>query len=94
MTNPQKTNVFLVFTNADCLECRRGATQLALLSQKMAAAREDLSEIELVTGPPKIFRVDCSKDPFLCDSFGAKYLPYMLLVQEHQVYRYNSDLER
>ena len=81
MLDPPKTNLFVLFQDYECKECRRGATELAKLA---TALGED---------QPKVARVDCHKDNHLCDTFGDKTMPFMLLISDNKIYKYNGAID-
>ena len=76
--------LFVIFTDLECRECRRGATQLA----KLANMTQD---------SPMIGRIDCMKNPDVCNVFKdkdiKKQLPYMVFISEHSLYQYQGKID-
>ena len=68
-----REDVFLIFTNSTCRECKKGASELAKLA-------------ELCFEYPKVGRVDCTHDYEACDlivnhmTSSNETFPYMLYM--------------
>lgn len=83
MDKPNETNLFIMWSDETCKECRRGISQLA----KLASLTKDSSEM------PKIGIIDCEKSKALCSTFHADSLPYMLLLKNKNVFRYQGEID-
>ena len=76
---------FIIFTDLECRECRRGATQLS----KLANITKD---------NPLIGRVDCMKNPIVCNIFKDrdsknKMLPRMIFISQGSLYQYTGRID-
>jgi thioredoxin-like negative regulator of GroEL len=72
MSNPLETNYFVIFVDQNCKQCRRGASNLMKLGQKLDKV--------------KIGRVDCKLSNGICDTFRVNSLSHMLLLTKKHVY--------
>ena len=74
----KKGDIFILFVNDHCRECRREAGQLAKLA--------DLVET-------RIGRVDCHFERQLCEKFNAFRPPHYLYLKDKKVYEYEGPLD-
>ena len=77
---------FLFFMNEDCLECKKGATELGKLAR-------------MLKDQPKVGRVDCTHDFEACDLFvnhntqSNKTYPFMIMATKERSYIYSGKID-